>query len=82
MYTDAHFVVIAAPNNVYPKFSVEFSWVKRRCSYHPSNANYSPINHPKIPSENLYFRKNLGSKLVGADNLIFHAVYTITDENE
>lgn len=25
-YSDAEFVVIAAPTNVYPKFSVDFSW--------------------------------------------------------
>lgn len=25
-YTNADFVVIAAPTNVYPKFSVDFSW--------------------------------------------------------
>ena len=67
--------------NVYPKFSVEFSWVKRRCSYHRFYANYSPINHPFAPSKNLYFRENFGSKFVGDDNLIFHAVYRITDEN-
>ena len=67
--------------NVYPKFSVEFWWVKRRCSYHPSNAIYSPINHSFTPSKNLYFRENLGSKFVGDDNLIFHAVYRVTDEN-
>ncbi len=67
--------------NVYPKFSVEFWWVKRRCSYHPSNAIYSPINHSFTPSKNLYFRENLGSKFVGDDNLIFHAVYRITGKN-
>lgn len=67
--------------NVYPKFSVEFSWVKRRCSYHQSYAIYSPINHPFTPSKNLYFRENFGSKFVGTDNLIFHAVCRVTDEN-
>ena len=68
--------------NVYPKFSVEFWWVKRRCSYHPFHAVYSPINHPETPSKNLYFRENFGSKFVGDDNLIFHAVCRVTDENE
>ena len=68
--------------NVYPKFSVAFSWVKRRCSYHLTFAIYCPINHPFTPSKNLYFRENFGSKLVGDDNLIFHAVCRVTDENE
>ena len=68
--------------NVYPKFSVEFWWVKRRCSYHLTFAIYCPINHPFTPSKNLYFCENFGSKFIGDDNLIFHAVYRITDENE
>ena len=68
--------------NVYPKFSVEFWWVKRRCSYHPFHAVYCPINHPFTPSKNLYFCENFGSKFIGDDNLIFHAVYRITVENE
>ena len=67
--------------NVYPKFSVAFSWVKRRCSYHLTFAIYCPINHPFTPSKNLYFCENFGSKFVCDDNLIFHAVYRITDEN-
>ena len=46
-------------DNVYPKFSVAFLWVKRRCSYHPANANYNPINHSGTHSKNLYFRKTL-----------------------
>ena len=43
---------------------------------------YSPINHPFTPSKNLYFCENFGSKFIGDDNLIFHAVYRITEENE
>ena len=81
-YSDADFVVIAAPTNVYPKFSVAFSWAKQRCSYHLTFAIYCPINHPFTPSKNLYFRENFGSKFVGDDNLIFHAVCRITDDNE
>lgn len=72
---------VALLRNVYPKFSVDFSWVNWWCSYHPFHAVYSPINHPITPSKNLYFRGNFGSKLVGDDNLIFHAVCRVTDEN-
>lgn len=52
------------------------------CSYHLTFAIYCPINHPFTPSINLYFCENFGSKFIGDDNLIFHAVYRITVENE